>query len=252
MRSEEEEKKRNEPENALLRSLSAKDFNLLRPHVDDIDGRPGQVFYYPGDAVENVYFPCGPTLASFAVAIDDGREVEVLLVGREGAVGGIVTRGFLQAYSRVAVKVGGPLVRISARKLDEAQRESTGLRQLFARYADCLLSQAIQSSACNAGHSVEQRAAKSIIDLVEHTGKEDVPLTQEQFAGILGVGRSYASLVLQEFKAAGILETARGTITVRDLGALHRRSCQCNSWVKKHFAELLDCRSAIRMEGRSG
>jgi hypothetical protein len=239
MSSKQDDGKLSRPQNDLLRTVSGKDYKILRPYMDPIEGHSGQALYHPGDAVENVYFPCGPATVSFAVAIDEDREVEVVLVGCEGAVGGVVSRGFLPAYSRIAVKIGGPLLRLSARRLEEAQRQSQALRQLFARYADCFISQIFQSAACNAGHSIEQRAAKWIIDLVEHTGTEHVPLTHEQFAGVLGVGRSYASRVLQGFKAVGILETARGTVTVRDVDALHRRACKCDNWVKKHFAEVL-------------
>ncbi|MGY3239984.1 hypothetical protein ACVMAJ_006874 [Bradyrhizobium sp. USDA 4448] len=237
MRSE--EGKTGAPANDLLRALSPKDFKLLRPFMDEIHGHSGQTLYHPGDTVENVYFPCGPTLVAFAVASDDDREIEVLLVGREGAAGGAVSHGLLPAYSRITVKLAGPLIRLSTRKLHDAQQESRGLRQLLARYADCFVAQTFQSVACNAAHSIEQRAAKWLIDLVEHTGENFVPLTHEQFAGILGVGRSYTSRVLQDFRAAGVLETARGTITVSDLEALHHRSCSCNTWVKKHFAEVL-------------
>lgn len=226
------------PDNDLLRSLGVQDLNVLRSYMEEMVGEQGQALYHPGDTVESVYFPCGPTLVSFAVSADDDREIEVLLIGREGAAGGAVSRGLLPAYSRITVKMAGPLVRLPVRKLHEAQQESHGLRQLLTKYADCLVAQSFQSTACNAAHSIEQRAAKWLIDLVEHTGELIVPLTHEQFAGILGVGRSYASRVLQDFKAADILETARGTITVRNLEALHRRSCSCNRWVKKHFAEV--------------
>ncbi|WP_083514146.1 Crp/Fnr family transcriptional regulator [Bradyrhizobium manausense] len=226
------------PANDLLRSLAPEDLDILRSHLEEIVGRAGQALYHPGDTVDNVYFPCGPTLVSFAVEAGDDREIEVLLIGREGAAGGAVSRGLLPAYSRIKVKMAGPLVRLPARKLHEARQESHGLRQLLTKYADCFVAQSFQSTACNAAHSIEQRAAKWLIELVEHTGELFVPLTHEQFAGILGVGRSYASRVLQDFKAADILETARGSITVRNLEALHRRSCSCNRWVKKHFAEV--------------
>ncbi|MGY4234984.1 CRP-like cAMP-binding protein [Bradyrhizobium sp. USDA 4449] len=236
----EEGQKGGTPANDLLRSLDPEDLNHIRSYFEEIVGRPGQALYHPGDPVENVYFPCGPTLVSFAVAADNDREIEVLLIGREGAAGGAVSRGLLPAYSRITVKLAGPLVRLPARKLLDAQQESHGLRQLLTKYADCFVAQSFQSTACNAAHSIEQRAAKWLIDLVEHTGELFVPLTHEQFAGILGVGRSYASRVLQDFKAADVLETARGSITVRNLEALHRRSCSCNRWVKKHFAEVFE------------
>ena len=231
-----EDDKGSRPQNDLLQSLSTKDFELLRPFYTV--GPSGQALYHPGDPVENVYFPCGAAFVSFAVAVDEDREVEVVLVGREGAVGGVVSRGFLPAYSRIALKIGGSLIRLSASKLDEAQRQSHALRQLFARYADCFISQIFQSTACNAAHSIEQRAAKWIVDLVEHTGTEHVLITHEEFAAVLGVGRSYASRVLQGFKAEGMLDTGRGTVTVRNIALLNRKSCQCNRWVKKHFSEV--------------
>jgi CRP-like cAMP-binding protein len=171
--------------------------------------------------------------------VDEDREIEAVLVGREGAVGGIVNRQSLPSYSRMTVKIGGPIVRISARRLDEIERQSYPLRNLFTRYAECLTAQICQSAACNAAHSIEQRAAKWIIDFVEHTGNDQMVLTHEQFAVLLGVGRSYASRVLQGFRAEGILDTSRGTVRVRHGELLRRKSCRCNMWVKKHFAEIL-------------
>ncbi|TYL82168.1 Crp/Fnr family transcriptional regulator [Bradyrhizobium rifense] len=228
------------PQNGLLRSVGAKDFKSLRPHLDQVEVHSGQTLYHPGDAVESVYFPCGQTVVSLGVAVDDDREIDAVLIGREGAAGGFVSRDRQPSYWRAAVKVGGPMVRLSSRRLEETERQSHPLRQLFARYTDCLLAQICQSTACNAAHSIEQRAAKWIIDLIEHTGTEQVPLTHEQFAALLGVGRSYASRVLQGFKADGILDTARGTVMVRDIALLRRKSCECNMWVKKHFAEVLE------------
>jgi DNA-binding FadR family transcriptional regulator len=114
------------------------------------------------------------------------------------------------------------------------------LRNVFARYADCMLAQIFQSTACNAIHSIEQRTAKWIISAMERTDDTDtVPLTHEQLATMLGVGRSYVSRVIQTFKAEGVLETRRGSILVRDREALRIRACLCNESVKNHFEEVL-------------
>ena len=174
------------------------------------------MLYNPGDNVEIVHFPCGPTLASYLVPSEDGRDVETILIGREGAVGGIVSQGFLPAYTRIMVKFAGPFVRLPVGKLDAAKKKSATLSNVFARYADCMLAQIFQSTACNAIHSIEQRTAKWIISAMERTDGDDVvPLTHEQLATLLGVGRSYTSRVIQTFKAEGILETRRGSILVR-------------------------------------
>jgi DNA-binding FadR family transcriptional regulator len=103
-----------------------------------------------------------------------------------------------------------------------------------------MLAQMFQSTACNAVHSIEQRTAKWIVSAMERTdGNETVPLTHEQIATLLGVGRSYASRVIQTFKAEGVLETRRGSIVVRNRDALQMRACLCNESVKSHFEEVL-------------
>jgi hypothetical protein len=228
------------PHNNLLRRLSDGDFALIGPHLTGEDAKANDLLYNPGDDVQVVHFPCGPSLASYLVPIEDGRDVETILVGREGAVGGIVSEGFLPAYTRIIVKFGGPFVRLHVSKLDAAKLYSKTLRNVFARYADCMLSQIFQSTACNAIHTIEQRTAKWIISAMERTDDPDaVPLTHEQLATLLGVGRSYASRVIQTFKAEGVLETRRGWIVVRNREALKLRSCLCNESVKTHFEEVL-------------
>jgi Crp-like helix-turn-helix domain len=228
------------PYNNLLRRLSASDFALIAPHLAQEDGNANDLLYNAGDNVHVVHFPCGPSLASFLVPNEDGRDVETILVGREGAVGGIVSEGNLPAYTRITVKFGGPFMRLAVGKLNAAKTKSATLRNVFARYADCMLAQMFQSTACNAIHSIEQRTAKWIISAMERAdGDNVVPLTHEQLATLLGVGRSYTSRVIQTFKAEGVLETRRGSILVLDPEALRARACFCNESVKNHFEEVL-------------
>jgi DNA-binding transcriptional regulator YhcF (GntR family) len=228
------------PYNNLLRRLNRADFALIEPHLAQVQSRTNDLLYNPGANVETVYFPCGPCLVSYVVPNEDGRDVETILVGREGAVGGIVSHGFLPAYTRICVKFAGPCVRLPVSRLEAAKDKSISLRNIFARYADCMLAQIFQSTACNAVHSIEQRTAKWIISAMERTdGNDTVPLTHEQLATLLGVGRSYASRVIQTFKAEGIVETRRGSIVVRNRDALQNRACLCNEAVKHHFEEVL-------------
>src|SRR5690349_15269072 len=228
------------PYNNLLRRLSSADYALIAPYIVVEEAAANSLLYNPGDDVQVVHFPCGPSLATFLVPNEDGRDVETILVGREGAVGGIVSEGFLPAYTRICVKFGGPFARVHVAKLEAAKLRSASLRNIFARYADCMLAQIFQSTACNAIHSIEQRTAKWILAAMERTGDENsVPLTHEQLATLLGVGRSYASRVLQSFKAEGVLDTRRGSILVRSRDGLRLRACLCNDAVKMHFEEVL-------------
>lgn len=227
------------PANSLLRSLSAEDMSLLAPELLPWFGEPGAVLYAPGDPVKTVYFPCGPSLVSYRVMLEDGRGVETALVGREGAVGGIVSQGRLPAYARAVVQFPGTFYRMGSRQLEQAKAQSQTLRGQLARYADCMVAQIFQSVACNAAHTIEQRAAKWLIAALDRTGDGDVPLTQEQLASMLGVGRSYISRVVQSMRSRGVLETRRGGVRVRNMDELQRLSCQCNHMVRRHFEDVL-------------
>ncbi len=178
-------------------------------------------------------------LAAYLVTNEDGRDVEAALVGCEGAVGGIVSFGHLPAYCRIVVKYPGAFAQLRVSVLNQAKAKSPSLNYLFARYADCLLAQVFQSTACNAIHSIEQRTAKWIIAAMERTGDSEVPLTHEQLAAMLGVGRSYASRVILGFKAENILETRRGALLVKNPDALKAKACLCNEAVKAHFEAVL-------------
>lgn len=227
------------PENNLLRALRLKDYELIQPELELVDLQARELIYNPGDHVGTVYFPCGPSLVSYLVTNEDGRDVETILVGREGAVGGIVSRGNLPAYTRMIVQFGGIFAALPLDRLEAAKEKSQSLNQMFARYADCMMAQMFQSTACNATHSIEQRAAKWIVSAMERTGDSIVPLTQEQLAAMLGVGRSYASRVLQNFRREGVVETRRGSMLVVKPEMLAARACLCNDSVKGHFENVL-------------
>jgi DNA-binding transcriptional regulator YhcF (GntR family) len=227
------------PNNNLLQRLRPEDFALIAPHFEVVERQARDILYNPGDSIEYVHFPCGPSLASLLVANEDGRDVETVLIGREGAAGGVVSAGRLPAYCRITVKYPGSFVKLHAVVLQEAKATSKTLRNLFTRYADCLFAQVFQSTACNAIHSIEQRTAKWIIAAMERTGDHNVPLTHDQLATMLGVGRSYTSRVLQTLKSEGLLTTGRGALRVQDLDRLAARACRCNEAVKSHFEAVL-------------
>jgi Crp-like helix-turn-helix domain len=228
------------PANDLLRRLSPQDFALISPYLDQFDASADRVLYNPGDQVESVHFPCGASAAAFVVAIDDDREFDAAVIGREGAAGGIVSHGSLPAFSRITVRFPGPFARLPVARLEAAKGRSRALAGLFARYADCLLAKILQSTACNAVHSIEQRAAKWIIAAAERTQREPVPLTHEQLGMLLGVGRSYASRVIQKFKVARLVETRRKAFLVKDVEGLQAKACLCDPVSKRHFEEVMD------------
>ncbi len=225
--------------NNLLRALRENDVIRLRPSFEVVEADRGTVFYDPGDDVRFTYFPCGASLASFSILLPDGKSAETALIGREGAVGGVISQGHLPTYARASVEFPGEFLKIETSALDAAKHQSIAIRRLFARYADCLLAQVFQAAACNAAHSIEQRVAKLLLAGIDRTQTPILPMTQEQLASMLGVGRSYISRVIQTLKTEKALKTSRGALLVEDVATLQRRACACNDAVRSHFDVVL-------------
>lgn len=223
----------------LLGALRESDIALLLPYLKSKDLEKGMVLCEPGDRVQYAYFPCGTTLISLRVFLDDDRGVEAVVIGREGAAGGIVSQGHLPAYCQFLVQSSGPALYISCADLERAKEKSSTLHHFFARYADCLLAQMFQAVACNATHTIEQRAAKWLAAAHDRTGDDSMTLTQDNLATLLGVGRSYVAKVMSGLKKNGALETSRGHLTIRDPRKLKKLACGCDDMVRSHFQDVL-------------
>lgn len=225
--------------NNLLDSLRPAERSLVAARLSPWHGELGKVIHAPGQSVEWAYFPLDRSMASYRIGFDDGREVETALIGREGAVGGIVSRGHLPAFALAVVQFEGSFGRMPLSDLEALKTAEPRIAALFNRYADCLVAQIFQAGACNASHSIEQRAAKWLIAACERTGSDELSLTQDQLAGLLGVGRSYTTRVIGRFKAEGVVETRRGRLTVRDRDRLAGAACDCDHAVRRHFETVL-------------
>jgi len=150
-----------------------------------------------------------------------------------------VSQGRLPSYARAVVQSEGQFLKVSSAQLEHLKKTSSSLNHLFARYADCLVAQIFQATACNATHSIEQRAAKWMLAALDRIGTDEVPLTQEQLGGLLGVGRSYVSRVMRRLREDGVLKTRRGRVFIARRTELEARSCGCNGLVRDHFEEAL-------------
>jgi CRP-like cAMP-binding protein len=223
----------------LLAALRARDQALLEPHLTECRLDAGHELYQPGEVVRHAYFPRDGAMAVFLIGLENGEQVETTMVGREGALGGIVSQGSIPAYARSCVMHEGSFYRIASSDLQGAKDQSAEIRNLFARYADCMVAQMFQSIACNASHTIEQRAAKWLCAAIDRTGRNELVMTQEQLASMMGIGRSYASRVVQRFKGDGLVRTRRGGLEVLDPDGLRGRACACNEIVRCHFDTVL-------------
>jgi CRP-like cAMP-binding protein len=136
------------------------------------------------------------------------------------------------------VLVGGPAFRVPMQALEDAKRRSPFIANLFCRFSDYLLSQAMQSVACNAYHSIPERAARWLLHAQDRTG-DRIELTQQALADLLGVQRTTVNAVAQSLEQEGLIGTGRGVIRVNDRPGLMRRSCECYQRLEDHWGAVI-------------
>lgn len=226
-------------DNRLLGALSPEDLALLTPHLRPVWLDKKHILFEPGEDVEVTHFPAHHTMASLLVATDEGDEVEAATIGREGAVGGIVSNGHKPAFGRAVVLIAGEAWAIPTARLDEAKARSWRLGDLFSRFADTLLAQVMQSSACNALHPVEQRCCRWLLSTHDRAGRETFQLTQEALADFLGVQRTTVAAVATGLQARGLINYRYGRVEVLDRAGLERSACRCYAAVESHYGRLL-------------
>jgi len=224
--------------NRLLSTFSAEARGLIEPFGTLVQLSAGEIVLRRGESVKSSLFPVGPTMISMTVELSGGRSIEVASIGREGAVGGIVSCGHAPAFARALVLVEGSAFRVPMAALEDAKQRSNFIANLFCRFSDYLLAQVMQSVACNAHHSITERAARWLLHAQDRAG-DRIQLTQEAFAGLLGVQRTTVNAVIRTLQDEGLVATGRGVVQVVDRVGLKRHACECYQRLNDHFAEAI-------------
>jgi len=225
--------------NRLLDTLSPGNRALIEHDLEVLEVERGEILFKPGEEVVHTYFPGEGTVTSILLDLQEGTVAEAAMIGAEGAIGGVVSEGNKPAYGRGVVQIGGTMLRLSTKALERAKERSRSLREHFARYADCLIAQLLQSAACNASHDLEARLARWLLTTQDRAGSPRLKLTQNFIAEMLGVQRTYATRVIGALEAAGAIERGRGWIGITDRRMLEQRACECYRRVRRHYDMLL-------------
>ncbi|HEY8592409.1 MAG TPA: Crp/Fnr family transcriptional regulator [Sphingomicrobium sp.] len=224
--------------NRLLATFPRDARALIEPFATIVDIEPGELILQRGEHVRSSLFPIGSTMISMVVELARGRSIEVTSIGSEGAVGGIVSCGAAPAFSRAEALIGGKAFRVPMDALEDAKRRSGFIANLFCRYSDYLLSTVMSAVACNAFHSISDRAARWLLHVQDRAG-DRIELTQEALAGLLGVQRTTVNAVIKELSSEGLIATGRGTLRVTDRAGLKRRACECYQQLQDHYGSVI-------------
>lgn len=238
-------------ENQLLGAFEPAARARIEAHLQPVTLRLGAVVCEAGGYLEYAYFPEGCVLSLLTV-LENGSAMECAKIGREGAFG-----VFSAMYSRVSfnqclVQLQGPMIRCPIEPLRSEFQRSEHVQNLFVSYSETLLSQIMQSVACNSLHSVEERMCRWLLMTHDRAEGELLTYTHEFLAHMLGVNRTSISFAAQSLKNLGLINYRRGLIQVLDRAGLEGASCECYAVVKARFDAFLNPPPNAVQEGKSG
>ena len=227
------------PKNQLLAALPAEEYQRLVPHLELVSLPLEQVLYEPGEAISHVYFPFR-SMVSLVSPMEDGSTVEFGVVSNEGMVGTPVVWGGNTTTHRAMVQIQERGLRMKAELLQAEFNRGSALQSLLLRYTQALFTQASQAAACNRLHTLEERLARWLLTVQDRIQSDELPLTQEFIAQMLGTRRSGVTVTAGTLSQAGMIRYSRGKITILNRESLEATSCECYRVIKDDFDRLLD------------
>ena len=225
-------------QNHLLAALPAAEFERLLPHLELVPMARGEVLYESGGQLQHVYFPT-TSIVSLLYLFADGASAESAVVGNDGILGISLFMGGETTPSRAVVQSAGYGYRLKAPVLMREFEQGGALQHLALRYTQALITQMAQTAVCNRHHSVEQQLCRWLLLSLDRLPSNELNMTQELIANMLGVRREGVTEAAGHLQAAGLIHYSRGRITVLDRPKLEQRVCECYAVVKKEFDRLL-------------
>jgi len=225
-------------QNHLLAALSKEECARLFPHLELAPMPLGHVLYESGNELRHVYFPT-TAIVSLLYVMEDGASAEIAVVGNEGIIGVALFMGGETMPNRAVVQSAGHAYRLKGQLLKQEFNRSGELQHLLLRYTQALLTQMAQTAVCNRHHSLDQQLCRWLLLSLDRLPANELVMTQELIANMLGVRREGVTEAAGNVQKAGLIDYKRGRITVLDRAGLETRACECYAVVKKEFDRLL-------------
>ena len=227
--------------NHLLAVVDAAEFQLLRPHLTTVELHSKEVLWEANRPIEAVYFSHNAVVSVVAMAAGD-IAVEVGSIGCEGMVGLPVFFGAVSSVSQAIVQIAGTADRMDAAVLAKEVTRHASLRRILNLYAQGYVTQISQSTACNRLHSAEQRLARWLLICRDRIGRDELAMTHETMALMLGVRRATVTETAGLLQRRGMIRYRRGLVSVLDRAGLEATACECYDIVRNEFERLLGVR----------
>jgi CRP-like cAMP-binding protein len=232
-------------QNQLLAALPEADYERLRLHLEFVKLPLGMIVFESGGKLRHLYFPASG-IVSLLYAMENGASTEIAVIGSEGVVGIALFMGGESTPSRAVVQSAGHGYRLKASVLKTEFERGGPLQHLLLRYTQALIAQMTQTAVCNRHHAVDQQLCRWLLLSLDRLPTNELAMTQELIANMLGVRREGVTEAAGKLQAAGLIRYSRGHITVLDRPKLEARVCECYRVVRKELDRLLPPDMAIR------
>jgi CRP-like cAMP-binding protein len=230
-------------ENHLLAALPDAEWQRWLPQLERVEMPLGQVLYEAGGTLSHVYFPT-TAIVSLLYVMENGASAEIAVVGNEGIVGISLFMGGDSTSSRAVVQSAGQGYRLKAHIMKADFNRAGPVLHLLLRYTQALITQMAQTAVCNRHHSLDQQLCRWLLLSLDRLQGNELVMTQELIANMLGVRREGVTEGALKLQEAGLIRYARGHISVLDRNGLQKRSCECYAVVKKEYDRLLPAKPA--------
>jgi CRP-like cAMP-binding protein len=224
--------------NKLISALPREVYDRLQPHLELVPLELGVSVYEAGGKLSSVYFPTD-AIVSLLYVMENGASAEIAIVGNEGLVGIALFMGGETTPSRAVVQSAGHAFRLRAQVLKREFESGGALQHLLLRYTQALITQMAQTAVCNRHHTLEQQLCRWLLLSADRLPTNELRMTQELIANMLGVRREGVTQAAGALQDAGLIRYRRGHITILDRGKLENRVCECYAVVKREFDRLL-------------
>ncbi len=220
-------------------------------HLQPVTMKLGTVVCEAGGLLKHAYFPEGSVLSLLTV-LENGSAIECANIGREGAFGIFSAMYSRVSFNQCVVQLEGPLLRCPIEPLRIEFEGSEHMRNLFVSYSETLLSQVMQTVACNALHTVEERICRWLLMMHDRAGGEPLTYTHEFLSRILGANRTSVTLAAQALQNRALIRYRRGLMQIHDRAGMEKTSCECYAIVKARFDAFLNPPQTAIQQTHSG
>ena len=231
-------------QNWLFKSLPLPEWERLLPYIQPFDMPLGLVLSESGDKLAHVYFPT-TAIVSLLYGLENGASAEIAVVGNEGCVGISLFMGGKSTLTSAVVQSAGSSYRINSRVIMDEFGKAGPVMHLFLRYTQALITQMSQKAVCNRHHTLDQQFCRWLLLSLDRLTSNDLVMTQELIANMLGVRREGVTEAALKVQKAGLISYARGHIKILDRPGLERRTCECYQVVKTEYDRLLPDKLAV-------